>query len=80
MRSEVHSPTEFFKRMKKKPALQAIIDNLDQMTEKDIDNCGQPLWIRKELKKLKEPCRPAGYLTPEEIADIMMQSGESGKN
>ena len=80
MRSEIHSPTEFFKRMKKKPALQAIIDDLDRMTEKDIDACDQPLWIRKELKNLKESERPEGYLTPEEIADIMMQSGESGKN
>ena len=74
MRSSVYTQSEFFKRMKKKPQLQKILDNLDNMSEEDIDVCRQPAWIKEELKKLKIPVRPEGYLTPEEIADLMMKS------
>lgn len=80
MRSSIYSQTEFFKRMKKKPALQKILDNLEDMDVEEIEQCSQPLWIREELKKLKESERPEGYLTPEEIADLMMQSGKDEKN
>lgn len=54
MRSTL-SPSEFFTKMKKKPALQKILDNLDDYTLEELENIkGQPLWIRKELIKIKE--------------------------
>ena len=62
---------------KKKPALGAIVDNLDNYTIEQLDNvAGQPAWIRKHLithKKATEK-RAAGYLTPEEIAHRMTNS------
>jgi hypothetical protein len=54
MRSAIHGPDSFLKKMKKKPGLQHIIDNLHNYTEEDIDKLNQPLWIRKELKRNKK--------------------------
>jgi len=60
---------------KKKKPLQTILDNIDHYTVNELENInGQPTWIKKHLvthKKLIEK-RAAGYLTPEEIAAIMI--------
>lgn len=54
MRSELISEDDFFIKMKKKPALQAILDNLDSYSVEQLENIsGQPLWIRKQLVKIK---------------------------
>lgn len=45
--------SEFFKKMKKKPALQAILDNLDNYTSEQLEWVDQPKWIREELQNLK---------------------------
>jgi len=48
-------PREFFDAMKKKPALQAILDSFDEYTVERLENIeGQPLWIRKVLVEMKE--------------------------
>lgn len=55
MRSELIPPIEFFKKMKKKPALQAILDSFNNYTTEALENIkGQPLWIRKILVELKD--------------------------
>lgn len=55
MRSYV-SQDVFFDRMKKKPALQKILDYLDEYTIEELENIdGQPKWIRDHLVKLKTP-------------------------
>jgi hypothetical protein len=55
MRSD-KNPLEFFYKMKKKPALQAILDNLDNYSVEELENIhGQPLWIRNCLVQLKTP-------------------------
>lgn len=47
--------TKFFIEMNKKPALQAILDNLDKYSIEQLESLpGQPAWIRKELIKLKQ--------------------------
>ena len=44
------SPEEFFDRMKKKSALQKILDDLESYTVQELENIkGQPLWIRNVL-------------------------------
>ncbi len=54
MRSETSSPMDFFNKMKKKPALQAILDTIDNYTTDELQEVkGQPLWIRKVLVELK---------------------------
>jgi hypothetical protein len=62
-----HNKDTFFKKMKKKPELQAVLDKIDQYTDEDIDNLTGshfPLWIKDELKKLNK----RGGKTSEEIA------------
>lgn len=76
MRSGI-PPEEFFKIMKKKAALQAILDNLDQYTADDLENIfGQPLWIREILVKMKtgmleSTTREKANASAESLADGM---------
>lgn len=72
-------PKEFFLKMKKKPAQQAILDNLENYTIEQLENIqGQPLWIRKVLVELKQdqlnppPNEEELNARAEAIADAMM--------
>lgn len=68
-------PREFFSKMKKKPALQKILDNLDDYTADELENVhGQPLWIRKVLVELKKRDGATPEVTATQIAN-MMKSG-----
>lgn len=68
-----HNPDTFFKKMKKKPELQAVLDSIDQYSDERIDELvGShfPQWIKDQLKKLNK----RGGKTSDEIAnDIAMQ-------
>ena len=67
------NPDIFFNKMKKKPALQKILDNLDDYTAEELENVkGQPLWIRQQLVKLKNNDGRDSSVTAEELADMMM--------
>lgn len=60
---------------KKKKPLQNIINNISSYTIEELDNIqGQPAWIRKHLVKYKQDLnkKAAGFLTPEQIAEIMI--------
>lgn len=60
-----------FQKMKKKPALQAIIDNIDNYTVEELLAVkGQPQWIRQQLVKMKAPGPSMDNI--EKIADMMM--------
>jgi hypothetical protein len=62
-----HNKDTFFKKMKKKPELQAVLDVIEQYSDEDIDNLAGPhfpLWIKEQLKKLNK----RGGRTSEEIA------------
>ena len=48
------SKSEFFEKMKKKPKLQNILDNIHYYELSELDKVDQPLWIREELKKYKK--------------------------
>ena len=79
MRSNL-SQEEFFQRMQKKPALQAILDHLEQYTVKELDTIhGQPLWIRQILVKMKsglfDPAtEEKSVATAELVADNMTKN------
>ncbi len=45
---------EFFLKMKKKPALQNILDKLETMSYQDIDQCGERHWIIGHLKRYRK--------------------------
>lgn len=48
------SPEDFLLAVaKKKPRLQAYIDNLANMSDTDIENIQEQLWVKKALNKLK---------------------------
>lgn len=60
----------FFKKMKKKPELQAVLDSISEYTDEDIDNLTGshfPQWIKDQLKKLNK----RGGKTSEEIANTI---------
>jgi hypothetical protein len=57
--------------MKKKPDLQKIFDDVDNMTDEEIDNCDQPKWIKKQLKNLKRS--KASQPIAENLANMMQQ-------
>lgn len=73
------SPEEFFNRMKKKPALQAILDNLDSYSEEELANIqGQPKWIREQLVKRRRGevdtrTEAEKQSEAERIADLMIE-------
>jgi hypothetical protein len=62
-----HNKDTFFKKMKKKPELQAVLDSISEYSDQDIDNLvGShfPQWIKDQLKKLNK----RGGKTSDEIA------------
>lgn len=72
-RSVIHNQDVFFQRMKKKPALQGILDNLSAYTEADLTSLpDQPLWIREQLVKLKKRDGQTSSQVAEKLADAMM--------
>ena len=63
-----HNPDKFFQKMKKKPELQAVLDNIGNYSDRDIDNLTGshfPQWIKDQLKKLNK----RGNKTSEEMAN-----------
>lgn len=69
------SPEQFFSKMKKKPAVQAVIDNIDDYSIEDIENLKGshfPKWIRKVLVKYKDRDGLTAEQTALQIANKMM--------
>lgn len=69
------SPEQFFSKMKKKPAVQAVIDNIDDYSIEDIENLRGshfPKWIRKVLVKYKSRDGLTAEQTALQIANKMM--------
>ena len=61
------SPENFCQKMKKKPAVQEVIDNIDNYSIEDIENLKGnqfPKWVREVLVKYKN----RGGLTAEQMA------------
>lgn len=72
MRSGI-SPDKFFEKMKKKPALQKILDTMDDYSIEDIEQFNQPKWIREQLVKIKNGTTEGDMLaSAEEIAAQMV--------
>lgn len=52
-----HNKDTFFKKMKKKPELQKVLDNVSDYTDDDIDKLSGshfPQWIKDQLKQLNK--------------------------
>ena len=62
------NPDKFFKKMKKKPELQLVLNNISNYTDNDIDKLAGthfPQWIKDQLKKLNK----RGGKTSDDIAE-----------
>lgn len=74
MRSYLN-PDKFFQKMKKKPALQAVIDHIGEYSDTDIDNLTGshfPQWIKDQLKELNKRGGRTADQIAEEIAAKMI--------
>lgn len=68
------SPVEFFMRCNRKPAQQDLLDRITELSPEDIDNCGQPLWVRKALHELAKRGGKTASVTATAIADQMQEN------
>ena len=65
--------------MKKKPALQAVIDNIQDYSDEDIDNLSGPhfpQWIKDQLKELTKRGGRTADDVAEEIARKMIAASQ----
>ena len=73
-----HNPDTFFKKMKKKPELQAVLDSIAKYSDQDIDNLTGshfPQWIKDQLKKLnKRGGKTSGEIAQEIAAKMIAAS------
>lgn len=80
MRSYMN-PDKFFKKMKKKPELQAVLDDLDNYTELQIEQLTGPhfpQWIKEQLVELKKRNGTYAEDEAERIAALMIAASKKG--
>lgn len=73
------NPDKFFKKMKKKPELQVVIDNIANYSDEDIDaltGSHFPQWIKDELKELTKRGGKTADDMAEEIAARMIAASQ----
>lgn len=74
------STSKFFQKMKKKPALQAVLDNIDNYTADDIDKLTGthfPAWIKEELHQLVKRGGKTAEDEAERIAALMIAASKN---
>lgn len=77
------NPDKFFKKMKKKPELQAVLDNIEKYSEADIDALEGPhfpQWIKDQLKELVNRGGRTADEIAEEIAAKMIAASQVNKS
>ena len=78
MRSYMN-PDKFFKKMKKKPELQAVLDNIGSYTDEMIDGLTGPhfpQWIKDQLKQLNKRDGKTSEEIANEIAEKMIAASQ----
>ncbi len=78
MRSYMN-PDKFFQKMKKKPALQAVLDNIDKYSTEQIETLSGshfPQWIKDQLLELKKRNGRTADSVAEEIARKMIEASQ----
>ena len=55
MRSHLFGKSDYFLRIKRKPAQELLYQRVvaGELTDDDIESCGQPLWVREALHEIK---------------------------
>lgn len=73
MRSTLHGP-EVFLLKSKKPRIQALVANLDKMTQEDIENLDEKTDIKRGLLNIKKKQgHDKAQLIAEYLADQMIE-------
>lgn len=56
MRSALFGKSDFFLRIKRKPAQEDLYQKVirGELSDEEIANCGQPLWVREALTEIKQ--------------------------
>jgi hypothetical protein len=78
MRSDMNQD-KFFKKMKKKPELQAVLDNIDNYSDEDINNLTGthfPMWIKEQLLELRKRGGKTAEDEAERIAALMIAASK----
>jgi len=78
MRSYLN-PDIFFKKMKKKPDLQKVIDNIQHYTDDQINNLSGshfPQWIKEQLLELKKRNGKTSDDVAHDIAQMMIAASQ----
>ncbi len=73
------NPDKFFKKMKKKPALQAVLDNIENYSDDDINNLSGthfPQCIKEQLIKLRKRGGKTAEDEAERIAAMMIAASQ----
>lgn len=73
------SKDKFFKKMKKKPELQAVLDNISNYSDIDIDNLTGthfPQWVKDQLKMLNKRGGRTAEDIAKEIAEKMIAASQ----
>lgn len=81
MRSYLN-PDKFFKKMKKKPELQKVLDNIADYDDCDIDNLSGPhfpQWIKDQLKELTKRKGQTAEDVANEVAEKMIAASKIEK-
>jgi len=78
MRSYLNKDT-FFKKMKKKPELQAVLDNIHNFSDEQINaltGSHFPQWIKDQLKELRKRNGSTSNDEAERIAALMIAASK----
>ena len=70
---------KFFKKMKKKPELQSVLDNIDDYSDEDINNLTGthfPMWIKEQLLELRKRGGKTAEDEAERIASMMIAASQ----
>ena len=75
-----YNPDKFFKKMKKKPAQQEIINNIENYSIDDINSLSGPhfpAWIKEQLVELKKRNGTYAEDEAERIARLMIEASQN---
>jgi len=81
MRSYLN-PDKFFQKMKKKPAVQEVLDNIQSYTNEQIENLNGPhfpQWIKDQIIELKKRNGRTVDDIANEIAAKMIAASQKNK-
>lgn len=74
-----YNPDKFFKKMKKKPAVQEVLDNIQNYSNEQIENLSGthfPLWIKEQLLELKKRNGSCADDEAQRIAAMMIAASQ----